>query len=157
MAKSPVKTVAVGTTTEFVTITIADQLFGIPTVQVQDAHDTPKVTRVPLAPAEVAGVLNLRGKIVTVINLRQRLGLPPLESDKKGMSIVVQFQDELYSLVIDDVGDVLSLPDESFEPCPPTMDPLWRDIAVGVYRLEGKLMVMTEVSRLLGFINQGKS
>ena len=115
----------------FVTITIAGQLFGIPTIQVQDAHDTPKVTPVPLAPREVAGVLNLRGKIVTVINLRERLNLAPVGSDETTMSIVVEHGGDLYSLVIDDVGDVLSLPDDQFEKCPATMDPLWREIAVG--------------------------
>ena len=138
--------------TEFVTITIAGQLFGIPTIQVQDAHDTPKVTPVPLAPREVAGVLNLRGKIVTVINLRERLNLAPVGSDETTMSIVVEHGGDLYSLVIDDVGDVLSLPDDQFEKCPATMDPLWREIAVGVYRLDGRLMIMTEVDRLLGFM-----
>jgi purine-binding chemotaxis protein CheW len=107
------------------------------------------VTRVPLAPPEVAGALNLRGRIVTAINVRCRLGLPNLPEGQKTMSVVVEHEDELYSLIIDRVGDVLSLQTSEFENVPPTMDNTWREIATGIHRLDNQLMVVVDVARLL--------
>ena len=82
------KTGSAGDRHEFVSITVADQLFGIPVLQVQDVLGPQRITRIPLAPAEVAGSLNLRGRIVTAIDLRTRLGLPELADGNKRMSIV---------------------------------------------------------------------
>ena len=139
--------------TQFVTMTIAGQLFGIPTEEIQDAHILESITRIPLAPPEIEGALNIRGKIVTAVSLRKRLGLPPRESDGRNMSIVVEYKGELYSLLIDTIGDVLSLSDKSFEKNPPTLDARWRDISAGVYRLDDQLMIMTNVPRLLSFMS----
>src|SRR6185437_15053511 len=100
---------------EFVSITVAGQLFGIPVLQVQDVLGPQRITRIPLAPPEVAGSLNLRGRIVTAIDLRTRLRLPPLAEGKSGMSIVVDYGGELYSVMVDAVGEVLSLSDETAE------------------------------------------
>jgi purine-binding chemotaxis protein CheW len=136
-------------TTEFLTIMIGSQIFGIPVLQVQDVLRQQAVTRVPLAPPEVAGALNLRGRIVTAINVRCRLGMDDLPAGTKTMSVVVEHEGELYSLIIDKVGDVLSLPNKGFEAVPPTMDSTWRDIATGIYRLDAQLMVVVDVARLL--------
>ena len=138
--------------TQFVTMTIAGQLFGIPTEEIQDAHILESITRIPLAPQEIEGALNIRGKIVTAVSLRKRLGLPPRDSDGRNMSIVVEYKGELYSLLIDTIGDVLSLSDKSFEKNPPTLDSRWREISAGVYRLDDQLMIMTNVPRLLSFM-----
>jgi purine-binding chemotaxis protein CheW len=139
--------------TQFVTMTIAGQLFGIPTEEIQDAHIIESITRIPLAPKEIEGALNIRGKIVTAINLRERLGLPLREDSGKNMSIVVEHRGELYSLLIDTIGDVLSLSDRDFEKNPPTLDNCWRDVSAGVYRLDDRLMIMTNVPRLMSFMN----
>ncbi|MBU6234557.1 MAG: chemotaxis protein CheW [Alphaproteobacteria bacterium] len=136
-------------TTEFLTIVVNGQMFGIPVLQVQDVLRQQSVTRVPLAPPEVAGALNLRGRIVTAINVRCRLGLPDMDEGTKTMSVVVEHEHELYSLIIDKVGDVLSMKNEDFESVPPTLDPAWRDIANGIFRLENQLMVVVDVARLL--------
>lgn len=136
-------------TTEFLTVVIGNQLFGIPVLQVQDVLRQQIVTHVPLAPPEVAGALNLRGRIVTAINVRRRLGLDDLPQGTKTMAVVVEHDHELYSLIIDRVGDVLSLQTQGFEPVPPTMQGTWRDIATGIFRLENQLMVVVDVSRLL--------
>ena len=136
---------------DFVTMTIADQLFGIPVLQVQDVLGPQRITRVPLAPVEIAGSLNLRGRIVTAVDVRVRLGLPPLVAGKSGMSIVVDLNDELYSLMVDSVGEVLSLPSRSFERSLSTMDPKWRDVSNGIYRLDGKLLITLDIARLLSF------
>jgi purine-binding chemotaxis protein CheW len=140
-----------GDTHEFVTMTIADQLFGIPVLTVHDVLGPQKITRIPLAPREVAGALNLRGRIVTAIDVRLRLGLEPRPEDEAGMSVVVEHKGEPYSLMIDSVGEVLSLPAERFERNPPTLDPRWREVSSGVYRLDDQLLIVLEVDRLLDF------
>lgn len=142
-----------GGSQDYVTMTIAEQLFGIPVLQVQDVLGHQKITRIPLAPPEVAGSLNLRGRIVTAIDVRLRLHLPGRPKNKPGMSIVVDLRGELYSLMVDSVGEVLSLSNEDFERNPATLDPRWREVSTGIYRLNGQLMVVLDVPRLLNFTN----
>jgi len=136
---------------DFVTFMIGEQLFGIPVLQVQDILQPDKIASIPLAPPEVKGSINLRGRIVTVFNVRQRLGLDPLPEDeeKQSMGVTVELQHELYTLEVDGVGDVIGLPAEDFDSNQGTLDPLWRDFASGVYRLEDRLMVVLDVERLL--------
>lgn len=139
---------------EFVTATIGGQLFGIPVLTVQDVLGPQRLARIPLAPPQVAGALNMRGRIVTAIDLRVSLGLPPAERDKQ-MSIVVDHKGELYSLLIDEVGEVLALDAERLEPNPPTLKASWREVSNGIYRLDGQLMVVLQVERLLDFDRGG--
>lgn len=139
---------------DFVTIRLAGQLCGIPVLTVHDVLSEQMITSVPLAPSAVAGVLNLRGRIVTAINLRKRLGLAEKEEGSAGMSIVVEYDGEPYSLLIDSVGDVMSFPDEYFERNPVTLDQRWQDVSSGIYRMDGELLVILDVEKLLNF---GKS
>jgi purine-binding chemotaxis protein CheW len=143
------KGVASSEGSDFVTIVVGEQLFGIPVLQVQDVLGAQRITRVPLAPPEVAGSLNLRGRIVTAIDLRIRLGLPELTDGKQRMSVVVDHQGELYSLMVDQVGEVLSLSEATFERNPATLDARWREVSAGIYRLDGNLLVVLDVARLL--------
>lgn len=143
------KAVSTGKTREFLTIYINNQMFGIPILQVQDVLGQLTVAKIPLAPPSIAGALNLRGRIVTAINVRECLGLAPLQSGKDIMSVVVENDGELYSLIIDQVGDVLSLSDEDYENTPATLDPAWRSVSLGIYRLEQKLLVVLDVPKLL--------
>jgi purine-binding chemotaxis protein CheW len=136
---------------EFVSITVAGQVFGIPVLQVQDVLGPQRITRIPLAPPEVAGSLNLRGHIVTAIDLRTRLRLPPLPEGQSGMSIVVDHGGELYSIIIDAVGEVLSLGGDAAERNPVTLDPVWRDVSAGIYRLKDTLLIVLDVARVLDF------
>jgi purine-binding chemotaxis protein CheW len=136
---------------EFVSITVAGQLFGIPVLQVQDVLGPQRITRIPLAPPEVAGSLNLRGRIVTAIDLRTRLRLPPLPEGRNGMSVVVDHGGELYSVLVDSVGEVLSLGAEMAERNPATLDPIWREVSGGIYRLDKNLLIVLDVSRVLDF------
>jgi purine-binding chemotaxis protein CheW len=136
---------------EYVTVAIDDQWFGIPVLTVQDVLGETKIASIPLAPPEVAGSLNLRGRIVTAVNPRVRLGLPEKSGHASEMSIVVEYNGELYSLMIDIVGEVLSLPAERFERNPTTLDPRWREISAGIYRLDDRLLVVMDVGRLLDF------
>ena len=137
---------------DFVTFVIANQLFGIPVLQVQDILQPDRIASIPLAPPEVKGSINLRGRIVTVIDVRVRLGLPQLDTSTESvMGVTVELQHELYNLMVDKVGDVISLSQDAFEKNPSTLDPVWREFAVGVYRLDGNLMVVLDVERLLDF------
>ena len=138
---------------DFLTIYIAGQLFGIPVLQVQDVLGTQRVTRIPQAPPEVAGALNLRGRIVTAIDVRKRLGLEHDEDKSQKMSVVVEYKNELFSLIIDRVGDVLSLQQTDFENNPPTLDPVWKEISLGIYRLKEELLVVLDVSRVLNTVH----
>jgi len=151
-AKNTVETL--GETREFVTITVGNQLCGIDVLKVQDVLGPQQITPVPLAPTEVSGLLNLRGRIVTAIDLRRRLGLEEPTAGDRGMSVVVEHNGELYSLTVDSVGEVLRFPVDSFERNPATLDPLWRRFSEGVYRLNEGLLVVLNDDSLLDYGNQ---
>ena len=136
---------------EYVTMVVDGQQFGIPVLKVQDVLGPQSITRIPLAPPVVAGSWNLRGRIVTAIDLRLRLGLPARPPGGKPMSVVVEHQNVLYSLVVDAVGEVLSHSDSAYEQNLPTLDPRWRDFSDGIYRLDGSLLVVLNIARLLNF------
>jgi len=136
-------------TREFVTMIIEGQLFGIPVLQVQDVLGPQKITRVPLAPKEIAGSLNLRGRIVTAIDVRTRLSLPSNKESEKNMSVVVDHGGEFYSLIVDQVGEVMALPASDYEKTPATLDDRWREVSDGVYRLKDTLLIVLDVKRLL--------
>ena len=135
-------------TRDFVTMTIAGQMFGIPVLRVHDVLGPQRIAHIPLAPSWVAGALNLRGRIVTAIDVRRRLGLPPAERAGTGMSIVIEYTGELYSLVVDEVGDVITFPADKIVPNPPTLEPVWREISTGIVRLEQQLLVVLDVDKL---------
>jgi purine-binding chemotaxis protein CheW len=134
---------------EYITVMIADQLFGMPILEVQDVFTPESVTQVPLASQDVAGVLNLRGRIVTAIDMRKRLGLPALEDGKPHMAVGIESNGESYGLIIDKVGEVHRLSDETFEVNPANLDPRWLAISAGVHRLDGSLMVVIDVDKVL--------
>lgn len=136
---------------DYVTMSIGDQIFGISVLTVQDVLGPQKIARVPLAPPEVAGSLNLRGRIVTAIDARPRLGLPRREDGKAAMSVVVEHDGELYSLLVDSVGEVLSLNSRDYERIPPTLNQHLREFSDGIYRLNGSLLVVLSVASLLDF------
>jgi purine-binding chemotaxis protein CheW len=139
---------------DYVTMSIGGQLFGIPVLKVQDVLGSQTITRVPLAPVEVAGSLNLRGRIVTAVDVRLRLGLPKRENDKAAMSVVVEHENELYSLLVDSVGEVLSLESRDYQRNPPTLNPRLREFSDGIYRLNDSLLVVLSVPSLLNFGNR---
>lgn len=132
---------------KLVTFEVAGHSFGIAAQRVQDVLRAQPLTRIPLARPEVAGALNLRGHIVTAIDMRGRLGLAV--SGPAKMCVVVKCGDELYSLNVDGVGEVLSPPRELFEAVPPSLDARWREVATGVFRLDGRLLVVLDIERIV--------
>ena len=140
------------------TLTVAGQLCGVPVLGVRDILGPQAITPIPLAPPEVAGGLNLRGRIVTAVDLRRRLGLMPRDpAGPPPMSVVVEGGGELYALLADSVGDVLALPEAGLAPNPPTLDPLWQGVCAGVHQdvpdgsgaATGRLLIMLDVERVL--------
>lgn len=134
---------------EYVTAMIGGQLFGLPIERVLDVFTPERLTRVPLAPAEVAGVLNLRGRIVTAIDMRQRLDLPPRGAGEPFMAVGIEQAGESYGLLVDQVGEVVKLPVSKLDPVPANLDPAWTRLAAGVHRLDNRLMVVLDVDRSL--------
>lgn len=135
----------------YLTMKVDGQLFGIPVLSVQDVLGPQQHTRVPKAPPEIAGVLNLRGRVITAIDVRRRLGLPPNDSDEPPMSVVIDLEGELYSLNVDAVGEVLSLASHKFEDNSATMAPHWRIFSRGIFWLDGELLVALDVPALFEF------
>jgi purine-binding chemotaxis protein CheW len=136
---------------EFVTLYIADQIFGIPVADIHEVFHPNAITPVPLSPPEIRGVLNLRGRIVTAFEVRSRLNLPPLDQEDNHslMAIGVEVGDEAYGLIIDRVGDVLQLPERDCEAIPCNMDPTWQKVTSGIYRLDDQLLIILDIERLL--------
>jgi len=131
----------------FVTVRLGDACFGAPVLQVQDVVAEAPLNRVPQAPPEVAGVMNLRGRIVTAIDMRRRLGLPPREGPC--VSVIVEHRTELYALIVDDVGDVVWMSEADREPPPVTLSPHWRALIAGLHRLEDRLLLVLDVEAVL--------
>jgi len=134
---------------EYVTVFIGGQLFGLPISRVQDVFMPDRLTRVPLAPPEIAGVLNLRGRIVTTVDMRRRLGLPPRDDNKPSMAVGIELKGESYGLLIDTVGEVMKLGQATLEPNPVNLDPRLARVSGGVHRLDGQLMVILDVDYVL--------
>lgn len=140
-------------TADYVTMLIGDQLFGIPVLQVHDVFVPSKLAHVPMAPPEVAGVLNLRGRIVTAIDMRQRFGYEPREPGARVMAVVIEYQGEPYSLLVDGVGEVLSLAANAFERNPSNLDVSLRDVSEGIFRLDDRLLVIIALEKVIQFMS----
>jgi purine-binding chemotaxis protein CheW len=149
MTMSAQSNTASASITEFVTVTIGDHLFGLPIARVQDVFVPDRLTRVPLAPPEVAGILNLRGRVVTAIDMRSRLDLGAPAPSRPVMAIGIEFKGESYGLLVDAVGEVMALADSECQAKPANLDPRLARVAAGVYRLEGQLLVVLDVDCVL--------
>ena len=137
----------------FVTLTVAGQLCGVSVTAVRDVLGEQPITRIPLAPPEIAGSLNLRGRIVTAIDLRRRLNLAPAPAGTPRMSVVAEQGGELYALLVDQVSEVMTLRSGQFERTPPTLPATWAAYSDGIYRLQTGLLVVLDVARLLALSN----
>jgi len=132
---------------QYVTVRIGPQLFGLAIDMVHEVFVPDAITRVPLAWREIEGVLNLRGRIVTMINMRMLLGLPP--ADATCMAVGIEHHGESFGLIIDEVGEVLVLDPARRESSPANLDAQWSDLVTGVYRLSGDLMLVLDVDLAL--------
>jgi len=137
--------------TEFITVTVARQLLGLPIGRVHDVFVVSEMTKVPLAQAEIAGLLNLRGRVVTAVSLRSRLGLEDDGRTERRMAVGLENQGEAYGLLVDEVGEVLKLDPDEMQPNPVHMDRRWVNLSQGVHQLQGELMIVLDVDAVLAF------
>jgi len=141
---------------QFVTIRLGGQMFGLPIEKVQDVFMPDNFTFVPLARSQIAGVLNLRGRILTAIDLSQVFDMDAVnEANADRPAVSVMYANEFYGLLTDNIGEVMTLPDESIEPNPVNLDPEWAKVSIGTYRLESELLVILDVDVLIeGLMNR---
>ncbi len=125
---------------QFCTFFLDGLFFGVEVENVQEVIRHQSMTRVPLAPTSVAGLINLRGQIVTAVDLRHRLGLKDRLSGTLPMNVVVRSEDGAVSLLVDEIGDVVELAEESHEPPPDTLQGEARQLIRGVYKLQDRLL-----------------
>jgi len=134
---------------QFCTFVLQDQFFGVPVQQVQEVIRYQEMTRVPLVSDVVSGLINLRGQIVTAIDLRRCLGMVDREPSHLPMNVVVRTGDGPVSLLVDDIGDVIEVSADSYESTPQNMPDRQKDLVEGVYKLEGRLLLVLSIGRTL--------
>jgi purine-binding chemotaxis protein CheW len=134
---------------EYVTLTIRDQTFGLPIADVHEVFATHQITTVPLAPAAIKGLLNLRGRVVTALCMRTLLGLGDAGAVPECMAIGVEMEGEPFALLVDRVGDVMRLPLATLEPNPIHIDENWQNLSRGVHRLETSILVVVDLGKII--------
>ena len=132
---------------QFVTFEVAGQFFGVDVDAVQEVLSYSEYTPVPLAPSPVGGLFNLRGQVIAAIDLRVQLGLPPRTGTGAAMNVIVRTEDESVSLLVDRIGEVVTLHTDLFEPPPDTLHGPSRHLITGAFKLDGRLMLALDTSR----------
>jgi purine-binding chemotaxis protein CheW len=132
---------------QFATFTLDGARYGVDVLRVQEALRAQTRTPVPLAPAGIAGLVNLRGQVVMTIDLRSRLGLAPLPPGAEPMMVVVQVDGEPISLLVDEIGDVIDVQEGQFETPPDTLPTALREVILGAYKLDRGLLLALDVDR----------
>ena len=138
------------TSGQLATFRLDGDLYGVEVEHVQEVLRSQGLTRVPLAPAAVAGLINLRGQVVTAIELRERLGRPPRPEGTDAVVIVVRLHGEAVSLLVDSIADVVDVDATDFEAPPDTLDGQARELIRGAYKLDGTLLLALDVQKAVG-------
>lgn len=139
------------TSKQLCTFLLNEMLFGIEVLEIQEVISHQAMTPVPLAPNVVQGLINLRGQIVTAVDLRRRLSLPPRNADLLPINLVVHTNDGAVSLLVDDIGDVVEVGSDTFEPPPETIGDSARELIDGVYKLKGRLILNLNKDKAVNF------
>jgi purine-binding chemotaxis protein CheW len=132
---------------QFCTFFVDSQFFGVPVQQVQEVIRYQEMTRVPLVPRVIRGLINLRGQIVVAVDLRRRLNAPDRREDQLPMNVVVRTGDGAVSLLVDEIGDVLEVQEETFERPPETLQSASRELVLGVYKLPNQLLLVLDTDK----------
>ena len=141
---------------QFCTFYVDGHYFGLDVLKVQEVIRYQEMTRVPLAPPVVRGLINLRGQIVTAIDLRRRLELRDRPADQLPVNVVVQTDDGAVSLLVDEIGDVLEVPEKAFEPPPETLRGPARELIRGAYKLQDRLLLILDTDRTVNLDGAGR-
>lgn len=134
---------------QLVTFSIGEEEFGVNILKVQEIIRTMEITKVPRAPDFVEGVINLRGKVIPIIDLRRRFGLAPRGHDKNTRIIVIEINNIIVGFVVDAVSEVLRIPASTVEPPPPVVAGVESDYVSGVGKLQDRLLIMLDLDKLL--------
>jgi purine-binding chemotaxis protein CheW len=133
--------------TQYATFSVGDLYFGVPVTDVQEVLRYQEMTPVPLAAAEVGGLINLRGQIVTAISLRRRLGLGDGPGEQRPMNVVLRTADGAVALLVDAIDDVVDVDEDAYEDPPETLAPSARELIIGTYKLEGRLLLVLDTDQ----------
>lgn len=142
-------------TKQFCTFFVNGLFFGVEVLKVQEVIRYQGMTRVPLAPAMIQGLINLRGQIVTAIDLRRRLELTPRGADELPMNVVVRSDDGAVSLLVDEIGDVVEIQDDIYERPPETLKGVARELVQGVYKLKERLLLILDTEKTVNLTGSG--
>jgi purine-binding chemotaxis protein CheW len=134
---------------QLVTFSIGEEEFGVDILKVQEIIRTMEITKVPKAPPFVEGVINLRGNVIPIIDLRKRFGLDTRKHDKHTRIIVIEINNMIVGFVVDSVSEVLRIPASTVEPPPPVVSGLESEYISGVGKLEDRLLILLDLDRLL--------
>lgn len=137
--------------TQLATFTVHTLHFGLDVQRVQEVLRYQEMTPVPLAPPEIRGLINLRGQIITAVDLRRRLGIPDRNDGKLPMNVIVRTPEGPVSLLVDLIGDVIEVDEDTFEPTPDMLAPTCRDMIDGVYKLQNRLLLLLNADRAVDF------
>ncbi len=140
---------------QYATFYVGDLFFGVDVLQVQEVLRYQRMTRVPLAPEVVRGLINLRGQIVTAIDMRRRLGMEARAEDADPMNMVVRTDDGAVSLLVDGIGDVIEVTAETFEKVPDNVEPGIRGMLEGVHKLDGRLLLVLDIEKTVNLAAGG--
>ena len=135
------------------TFYLQDLLFGVEVEKVQEVIRYQEMTRIPLSPPGIAGLINLRGQLVTAINLRHQLDLPPREGGQFPMNVVIRREDGPISLLVDEIGDVVEVDEQLFEPAPDTLHSQGREFIRGVYKLKEQLLLLLDTEKTMTVVD----
>jgi len=134
-------------TRQFCTLYVDNLYFGVEVCQVQEVLRYLEMTRVPLAPPVVRGLINLRGQLVTALDLRRRLELPPFAADQQPMNVILRTDDGPVSLLVDRIGDVVEVAADDFETPPETLHGNARELITGAYKLANRLLLTLDIRK----------
>ena len=134
---------------QYSTFTVDGLLFGVDVQRVQEVLRHQTITPVPLAPRVVRGLINLRGQIVTALDLRARLSMEPHATEAQPLNVVVRTDEGAVALLVDDIGDVITADPDTWESAPATLSDAARDLIPGAYKLDGRLLLQLDVDRAL--------
>jgi len=140
---------------QFTTFYLNGLFFGVEVLTVQEVIRYQKMTRVPIAPKMIEGLINLRGQIITAIDLRCRFEMPARAQDQLPMNVVVRTEDGAVSLLVDEIGDVVEVEDELCERPPETVTGIARELIKGVYKLKGRLLLILDTERTISLPAHG--
>ncbi len=146
--KSP-KPAAGQTSGQFSTFFVDQLFFGVDVLRVQEVLRAQQMTCVPQAPDVIEGLINLRGQIVTALDMRRRLSLPPRDNERTAMNVVVRTDEGAVSLLVDEIGDVVEVDSSSFERPPDNLEPAIRDLVRGIHKLKGRLLLVLDIGQTL--------